>query len=111
MSDKIGDSMKHADWTLIPQYMREGVLHYIERGIPPGDFLSAVLCNDLRGAVDRADETNIQIIHRYVIFFYNYAPYNCWGNEEYFVAWVKNGGLKGTPFPTVTTICDGELPV
>ena len=30
------------DWSLIPDYMIGGLRRYIERGIPPGHFLSAV---------------------------------------------------------------------
>jgi large subunit ribosomal protein L9 len=33
-----------------------GLRRYIENGIGPGDFLWAVLTNDLRGAIERADE-------------------------------------------------------
>jgi hypothetical protein len=95
MNDKIGDSMAHADWNLIPSYMREGVLMYIERGVPPGSFLQAVLKNDLWRAVDCADQTNIQIVHRYVLFFYNYAPSECWGSVDAYEAWIKRGGAKG----------------
>lgn len=73
----------------IPDYMREGVKLYIEKGIPPGGFLTAVICNDLKGAVARADETNRDRLPDYVMFFYNFAPADCWGSEENMSAWFK----------------------
>jgi acyl transferase domain-containing protein len=40
----------------LPDYMKEGVLHWVIDGIPPGSFLTAVLQNNLRYAVLKADE-------------------------------------------------------
>ena len=82
-----------ADWSLIPERMRGGLRRYIENGIPPGGFLSAVLCNDLRGAVERGDDENQMILHQYIRFLYNYAPAQCWGSEAKFKAWVEAGGM------------------
>ena len=43
---------------LIPDHMHGAVIRYVEDGIEPGGFLEAVLCNDLKGAVMRADAIN-----------------------------------------------------
>jgi hypothetical protein len=91
------DSMAHADWKLIPEYMHGGIRRYVEHGVLPGDFLQAVICNDLFRAVERADDTNILLLARYVIFFYNYTPHECWGSADHVKAWVARGGLSGTP--------------
>lgn len=82
-----------ADWSLIPDYMVGGLRRYIEHGIPPGHFLTAVLSNDLRGAFERGDDINRAAVENYVRFLYNYAPSNCWGSPDAFADWCKQGGL------------------
>jgi hypothetical protein len=83
------------DWSLIPDYMIGGLRRYIENGVVPGDFLTAVLTNDLRGACARADDTNRDCLFQYVQFLYSYAPAPCWGSPEKFSAWIKRSGLAG----------------
>jgi len=73
----------------IPDHMMAGLLRYIEHRVMPGDFLQAVLANDLKDAVGRADNTNINILHVYVTFLYNEAPAKCWGSREAIAAWIK----------------------
>lgn len=82
-----------ADWSLIPDYMIGGLRRYIENGILPGSFLSALLSNDLRSTFERADDENRRCIENYVRFLYNYAPSECWGSPAKFNAWCKQGGL------------------
>ena len=79
----------------IPERMHGGLVRYIERGVPAGDFLMAVLRNDLRGAFDRADDENAQILRRYVMFLYNDAPAGCWGSPENVKNWIDSGGFYG----------------
>lgn len=82
-----------ADWSLIPNYMIGGLRRYIEHGVPPGSFLTALLSNDLRGTFERADDDNRRCIENYVRFLYNYGPSECWGSPAKFEAWCKSGGL------------------
>lgn len=77
-----------ADWSLIPPHMHEAVRRYVERHEPVGDFLTAVLSNDLRGAYSRADSDNIVHLPDYVTFLYNYVPAPCWGSPEAVKAWL-----------------------
>lgn len=72
----------------IPAYMVGGLVLYIVHKKKPGDFLCAVLRNDLRAAFERADAMNFLIVGRYVKFLYNSAPANCWGSEENFKRWI-----------------------
>ena len=44
----------------IPEGMRDGLLLYLEHGFFPGSFLMAVLSNDLKEAVARGDEDNLE---------------------------------------------------
>ena len=78
-----GDAMQR----LIPEYMRPGVLRWIAGGIRPGNFLSAVLENDLMGAYGRADSTNVACMEDYVTFLYNYVPSDCYGSVEEVNEW------------------------
>src|SRR5580765_6995795 len=71
----------------IPEHMLEGLVAWIEHGVPPGDFLRAVLCNNLVEAVGRADDTNISNLPAYVAYLYNYAPRGCWGSPENVAVW------------------------
>lgn len=73
----------------LPDHIVGGVTRYIEDGIKPGGFLCAVISNDLKGAVARADHINIQAIPNIVAWFYNNAPKECWGSEDNFNIWLK----------------------
>jgi hypothetical protein len=74
---------------LIHPHMRESFRHYIEQGVPPGSFMSALLSNDLRETFGRADEINCREIRHYVTWLYNQAPHQCWGSPEAVEAWVE----------------------
>jgi hypothetical protein len=80
---------------MLPEYMREGMQQWIERGFATGHFLCAVLRNDLRGAIERADEENVRRLKDYVVYLYNYAPTGCWGSPARFDDWEAKGGLFG----------------
>jgi len=74
----------------IPEYMQGGLQRYLEEHIRPGDFLEAVICNDLRGAAVRADDINIHLLGEYMKWFYNEVPITCWGSPENYKAWIEN---------------------
>ena len=83
------------DYSILPEHMRDGARLYIENGIEPGSFMSAVICNDLMEAFGRADMINKLCMFDIVRFFYNEAPAGCHGSPATMDAWVKSGGLKG----------------
>jgi len=66
---------------------RETFALYIDHGYLPGDFLTAVLQNDLRAAVAAADPINQTLLPTYVAWLISYAPYDCWGSPEQVEAW------------------------
>lgn len=80
----------------IPEYMHGGLLRYIVDGIGPGDFLSAVLANDLREACGRADGVNRHLLWQYVRWLYNEAPSGCWGSPEEVDHWLANHSNNST---------------
>lgn len=73
----------------IPEHMLDRLRAYIETGCPVGDFLTAVLCNDLREACSRADDHNVRNLAAYVVYLYNEAPSPCWGSPEKHAAWIE----------------------
>ena len=79
---------------MIPSHIRGAVERYVEEGIEPGGFLSAVIKNDLVNAIGRADSINKEHLEDIVRWFYNYAPADCWGSEENMREWIKRGGLQ-----------------
>lgn len=74
----------------IREDMMDVIQRYIEHGIAPGHFLSAVLDNDLREAVGRADDENLANLPAFVGYFYNEAPSQCWGSPEKRRAWLAS---------------------
>ncbi len=93
------------NYTLLPGHIRSRVQLYIERGHSVGGFLRAVICNDLKGAMGRADEINRERLHDIVRFFYNEVPGDSWGSHEKMVAWVEHNGMqRWQSYPeTITT--------
>ncbi len=74
----------------IPSRMMPGIKRYIEERILPGDFLRAVICNNLKEAVMYADGENISNLPAYASYFYSHTPIACWGSEEKMKAWIND---------------------
>ena len=72
----------------IPEGLHDGLTHYLKHHIPVGDFLTAVLENDLREACGRADDENMWLIPVIVAYLYNEAPSNSWGSRTNVEAWL-----------------------
>lgn len=83
------------DYSGLPTHMQAGMKRYIEHGIDPGSFLTAVLSNDLMEAVKRGDSVNQLALVSYVRFLYNEAPAWCYGSPGNYLAWLRHGGLAG----------------
>lgn len=73
---------------LVPDYMWPSVERYFVDRIEPGNFLSALLSNDLMGAIGAADDTNQENIVNWCKFLYNYAPSGSYGLPENFRNWL-----------------------
>jgi hypothetical protein len=74
----------------IPEHMRDALVRYVVDRVKPGNFLTAVICNDLSGAVMRADEENLPLLKTYVQWFYNVPPASCTGSQEAMVRWLEH---------------------
>ena len=66
----------------------EGLIAFRDEGIPPGDFLRAVLENNLMEAFSRADGENTRDMAEIMEFVYNDMPVDCHGSREKVNAWL-----------------------
>lgn len=76
------------DYAQIPAHMQEAIRRYVVRGIQPGDFLTAVITNNLRLAVFSADDTNLPLLPLYVRWFHNVPPGACQGSAANMTDWM-----------------------
>ena len=76
------------EYNKCPEHVKQSLFHYIEYHIQLGDFLTAVLSNDLFKSFARADDINRYQLFDIVAWIYNYAPNNCHGNKDIVKAWV-----------------------
>ena len=73
----------------IPKRMMPGIRRYIEDHVRPGDFLCAVIQNNLQNAYSLADEENQRNLPAYIKYFYNEAPAPCHGSAKRLGEWLK----------------------
>lgn len=95
MRDKIREQLRafrlqgRSTYNKVPDHLHDGIVAYIVDGIIPGGFFTAVVCNDLRGAFERADQISINYMKAILTYMYCYAPSTCWGSVERMVKWVR----------------------
>ncbi len=80
------------DYSSIRPDIIESILDYVRERVPPGDFLRAVLENNLKESFQRADEDNIRNMFEIVQFIYNEIPASCWGSPEKVKEWLREKG-------------------
>lgn len=71
---------------MIPRRMWSEMARYLLYGERPGPLLTAILRNDLIGAVRERDDNGPEIVS-IVTFLMHNAPARCWGSDEAFNAW------------------------
>jgi len=74
---------------MIPADTKYQLDNYVKCGVPVGDFLYAVLTNDLFGAFNRADEHNRYSLFDICSYIYCYVPLSCYGTSEKVKAWLE----------------------
>jgi len=74
--------------------MKAALDRYAEQGVPLGGFLTALLANDLMGALGRADPQNERNINQLCMYVHNEMPGTCHGSYEIIDAWVASHKLK-----------------
>ena len=82
------------DWTGyqddIPEHTKDALERYLEDRYLPGGFLTAVLSNDLFGAIGRADAENAVALPYICQFIYNRFPAGSWGSEKIVFAFLED---------------------
>lgn len=63
---------------------------YLNQGIMPGSFMTAVLENNLMEAFGRANHMNEANMKNIVGYVYNHIPSNAWGSVERVRDYVKS---------------------
>lgn len=61
---------------------------YVLNGHVPGEFIGAILCNDLSSSFKNADDDNLKRIFALVSYIYNYIPMNAHGSLARVNAWL-----------------------
>lgn len=80
----------------VPAHLIPGLVRYIVYGIPTGDFLRAVLSDNLMDAMGRADEETAERMKQICSFLYHHSPAACRGSDEAVTQWiVRNGATRG----------------
>lgn len=74
----------------VPAHLHDGLVEYVAARRPTGGFLQAVLENDLRMAVRRADVVSAHAISSIVLFLLTYVEEDAWGSPEEVQAWLEN---------------------
>lgn len=69
---------------------------YVKEGIPTGDFLYAVLSNNLMESFGRADDQNRASLFEICSFVYNELPAGCHGSPEKVREWLESFKNKST---------------
>ena len=67
--EMLDTGLQSDDYEDLPTRMLPGLYGYVIHGIPPGDFLTAVITNDLVGAIVLADDQNLSMLPIWVKFF------------------------------------------
>ena len=71
----------------VPARTLSTLIRYGAAGVPTGGFLRSVLSNDLIGAINKADESNLKALKMIVRFVCNEMPSGCHGNESKVKSW------------------------
>jgi hypothetical protein len=78
---------KLPDYCEIPTRLLEALARYLFEGMVTGQFLQAVLRNDLSDAVSRADVESLAALKPLVLLLNNACPGNCHGGSEAILRW------------------------
>lgn len=71
----------------VPEIQAGGLARYCLLGILPGQYLTAVLCNNLDGVVRFGDEQALAGLKQTYRFIYSHLPGGCSGSAEAVLDW------------------------
>tara|TARA_R100001086_G_scaffold223929_1_gene141764 strand:- start:114 stop:452 length:339 start_codon:yes stop_codon:yes gene_type:complete len=73
-----------------PIHILDSINRYVEHGIEPGGFVTAVLSNNLVATFRAADAKSLRGLSDILQYIYLEIPSACWGSEAKVKAWTKN---------------------
>jgi len=73
----------------VPPQILESLRAYAVERRPTGNFLCAVLANNLQQAISYADPGNMLALAAIGRYVYNALPSECWGSPGAVAAWLK----------------------
>jgi hypothetical protein len=79
----------------IPEHTLHQLRAYVENGDSMGDFLTAVMSNNLMRACQSGDEANLAALVELMSYVYVETPMLCHGSIEIVREWQKLGGRVG----------------
>jgi hypothetical protein len=74
-------------YSKIPEQIRCGLVHHFVWGLPLGDFMTAILTNDLRGVFRIADEPSLRGLRAVMTWCYSFGPAPAQGSIGETDAW------------------------
>jgi len=73
----------------VPEHTLAALDDYLVKHWAPGDFLKAVLSNDLFNALGQADDLNRVALFDICAYIYNHVTPEAWGSPTRVEAWLK----------------------
>lgn len=101
----VNASLDFGDQKLVREDIRDALLEWGkgERNYL-GDFLRAVVSNDLTEAMGRADAYNRITLPAIVGLCYNELPSECWGSPDKVRRWAKKHSPEGKAYAAFSTV-------
>ena len=78
----------------VPQDSRRTIELYLQHGIEPGGFLTALFSDKLTDTVQYADETNVKFLVEWTLFVFWEMPFEVVGSKEKVQAHIEKGGYQ-----------------
>ena len=74
--------------------LQAGLERYVEHGVMPGGFMSAVLRNDMKNAFRYADDENAQNMANIMQWIECNLPIRCWGSASRVAVWTCGAAAR-----------------
>lgn len=84
----------------VPEHTQEALNNYFFHGYEPGNFVTAVLCNDLMRATNSCDHINKKYLTDIAKWVMHNAPNMSWGSRQMVQDWLHDVDGARTKFVT-----------
>lgn len=89
MIPDIGKALALPEYADIPGTVLKSLYLYVEYGRKPGDFLTAVLSNQLFQAFQKADSASKAGLDSLIHFIWKHVPVKCYGDARAVERWIS----------------------